>query len=269
MLFFTITIGAVTRKGCRRNQKAQRGLVPSSGIGPRVRDTTSRILRTQSRREQTSRTAKGRVGVSWCFHVRPAEIGPPTAGRNATGCESSRQVAPSSLPTGSIEALTRRESSDLTTNWMRVTNRGRSEGIAGGSRLAACKRRVLRTGSVAQVEVPREWERCSGRRSRQAGEQSPCLHGKAVVTRSVLRLVTGANADDERADAGYAIRRDVANGPAPAPAEGPSRPAIPQRQCDAPPGMVSPAGWGPRERLQRGCTRSSREGAWPVATRWW
>jgi hypothetical protein len=56
------------------------------------------------------------------------------------------------------------------------------------------------------------------------------LHGKAVVTRSVLRLVTGANADDERADAGYAVRRDVANGPAPTPAESPSRPAIPQRR---------------------------------------
>jgi hypothetical protein len=34
----------------------------------------------------------------------------------------------------------------------------------------------------------------------------------------------------------------------------------------APPGIVSPAGLGPRERLQRGCTREFREEFWPVAT---
>lgn len=42
-------------------------------------------------RGQMSRTAKGREGVSRCFHVRPAEIGPAKSGRNATGCESSRR----------------------------------------------------------------------------------------------------------------------------------------------------------------------------------
>lgn len=63
---------------------------------------------------------------------------------------------------------------------------------------------------MAQVEVLRERERCSGRRSRQGRELSLPLHGKAVVTRSVLRLVTGANADDERADAGYAASGDEA-----------------------------------------------------------
>lgn len=63
---------------------------------------------------------------------------------------------------------------------------------------------------MAQVGVLRERERCSGRRSRQGWELSLSLHGKAVVTRSVLRLVTGANADDERADAGYAASGDGA-----------------------------------------------------------
>ena len=47
-------------------------------------------LGQQTPRGQMSRTAKGREGVSRCFHVRPAEIDSPLARRNATGCESSR-----------------------------------------------------------------------------------------------------------------------------------------------------------------------------------
>jgi hypothetical protein len=38
------------------------------------------------------------------------------------------------------------------------------------------------------------------------------LHGKAVVTRSVLRLVTGAETDNERADAGLVLRDDRGTG---------------------------------------------------------
>jgi len=194
LLFFTITIGAVTRKGCCRIQKAQRDTVPFSGIvssgeghdvpntphtgigasqhgvttvwcdpaaagsasvnvsgqgTPQHREVRGRPscggrasgkknrsgnsstcskaregfpvivgalkdraaswphrsrmserrskLGHQTPRGQMSRTAKGREGVSRYFHVRPAEIGSPLADRNATGCESSRQVAPSSL----------------------------------------------------------------------------------------------------------------------------------------------------------------------------
>ena len=70
------------------------------------------------------------------------------------------------------------------------------------------------------------------------------LHGKAVVTRSVLRLVTGADADDERADAGYATSGDTAYGTATAPAVGPTPRAIPQRQRDGPAGHGEPGGAG-------------------------
>ena len=50
------------------------------------------------------------------------------------------------------------------------------------------------TGSVAQIEVARERERCCRAKVRPERRVFLAhLHGKAVVTRSVLRLVTEAS----------------------------------------------------------------------------
>jgi hypothetical protein len=91
------------------------------------------------------------------------------------------------------------------------------------------------------------------------------LHGKAVVTRSALWLVTEVNADDERADAGYA--KSLGWAPRAAMPTGAGQDERSRNDnVKAPSDMVSPAGLGPRERLQRGCTRRHREASWPVAT---
>ena len=80
------------------------------------------------------------------------------------------------------------------------------------------------------------------------------LHGKAVVTRSVLRLVTEANADNERADAGYAASCGRASGTAATPAGGSYDERSRNDNVTARPGTVRPAGW-------------DRESGFSVATR--
>lgn len=78
------------RKGFPVRVGAREERVASRPHTSRMSERTSKPGH-QTPRGQMSRTAKGREGVSRCFHVRPAEIGPAKSGRNATGCESSRE----------------------------------------------------------------------------------------------------------------------------------------------------------------------------------
>jgi len=90
------------------------------------------------------------------------------------------------------ESLTGGPSSDLTTNSMCVTNRGRSVAFCGVvPAVCAEMHREQRTGSVAQVEsLARAGAVLSGEGPTRVMQSASHLHGKAVVTRSVLRLVT-------------------------------------------------------------------------------
>ena len=156
-----------TRSKARKGFPVRVGALMDRAMRGPIRAARQRGGQAEStdRRGQTSQTAKRREGVSRCFHVRSAEIGSRIP---EPKCYRLRERPTGSLfiaPAGALNALTRRESSDLTTNSIRVTNRGRSQGSAGWYSPRCCDQRVLGIGSVAQVEVPRERERCFRRKS--------------------------------------------------------------------------------------------------------
>ena len=90
---------------------------------------------------------------------------PRSARRNRRWSTIGVDAARDESPRWTAISLTGGPSSDLTTNSMCVTNRGRSKGCAGWFSPRCSKQRVLWTGSVAQVEAARERWRCFRRKS--------------------------------------------------------------------------------------------------------